>query len=285
MKSEKIKYRNNWYYVDPEDLNEPSIKQVFLFSDPDLTQVVKKGNKTLMVKKEDMKDQLKEWSGAGFSMGSSIFPVNRGGQMNRGGFGGASNLGGPNMMYTYEIKPLTRNLQPKPTNFEIEEKIHVGHFIEGQELNRKDKKLHRGTVLRIQKNEDHEPMYYVILCDKLGIKINIDPTTAVLLSGENYVNLRNGIHNRSNDEADLVRAGQMQETMKAKFVKQTLNEGEFTSTKWNIAQQILILNYGYDPEDAYFLLQDLSMENYSLGDLTANQIAKAAVEWDEESRM
>ena len=59
--------------------------------------------------------RINEYGGAGFSYGggSSIFPVNRGGQMNRGGFGGAANLGGPNMMYTYEIKPLNRTLQPK----------------------------------------------------------------------------------------------------------------------------------------------------------------------------
>jgi len=192
---------------------------------------------------------VKEYVGAGFSYGggSSIFPVNRGGQMNRGGFGGASNLGGPNMMYTYEIKPLTRNLQPKPTNFEIDEKIHEGHYIEGKELNKKDGKVHRGTVLRIERNEDHDPMYYVILCDEMGVKINIDPTTAVLLGGEHYIDPRNGVQNVSNDEADLIRAGQMQETMKAKTIKETLNEYSI----WDKEKDDLGVLSSIKPEEEY----------------------------------
>lgn len=228
MNSEKIKYKNNWYYVDSEDLEEPTIEKLFIYRDSDLTKPVKTGSgKTVMVKKSDLKDQLKEYAGAGFSYGggSSIFPVNRGGQMNRGGFGGASNLGGPNMMYTYEIKPLTRILQPKPSTFNTQEKIHGGHFIEGQELNKKDRKLHRGTVLRVEKNSDGEPMYYVILCDKMGIRIKIDPTTAVLLSGENYVDTRNKMHHMTKDKPDLKRAGQMQEsnnpTLRARLVNES----------------------------------------------------------------
>jgi hypothetical protein len=165
---------------------------------------------------------VKEYMGAGFSYGggSSMFPVNRGGQMNRGGFGGASNLGGPNMMYTYEIKPLNRTLQPEATDFEeIEEPIHDGHSIEGQELNKKDGKIHRGTVLRTEKAEDGSINFYVILCLKTHQKVKIDPTTAILLSGERYIDPANGIQNTTNDEADLLRAGQMQEQYRAKIVK------------------------------------------------------------------
>ncbi|HUT81250.1 MAG TPA: hypothetical protein VMZ29_08605 [Candidatus Bathyarchaeia archaeon] len=168
---------------------------------------------------------VKEYMGAGFSFGggSSIFPVNRGGQMNRGGFGGASNLGGPNMMYTYEIKPLNRTLQPEASDFEeIEETIHDGHFIEGAELNKKDGKLHRGSVLRTVKSGDGSINYYVIICDETSQKMKIDPTTAVLLSGETFVDPRN--IEPGKDEADLERAGQMQETMKAKFVNESMTK-------------------------------------------------------------
>jgi len=228
MKAEKIKYKNNWFYVDSEDLEEPTITKLFLYKDEDLTIPVKTSRGTLMVRKSDLEDQLKEWGGAGFSMGSSIFPVNRGGQMNRGGFGGSNNLGGPNMMYTYEIKPLTRNLQPKPTDFEPEAQIQIGNYIEGIELNKKDDEIHRGTVLGIEKTEDNDIMYYVILCDETSTKMKIDPTTAILLSGDTYVDPENGVQNRSKDQADLVRAGKMQENknnvIRAKTVKETLNE-------------------------------------------------------------
>jgi hypothetical protein len=224
MKAEKIKYLNRWYYVDSEDLSEPEITKLFVYKDKDLSIPVKTpSGKTLMVKKEDMEDQLKEWGGAGFSTGSSIFPVNRGGQMNRGGFGGASNLGGPNMMYTYEIKPLTRNLQPKPTDFEVEEQIHGGNYIEGQELNKKDGKKHRGQVLEISKTEEGDVNYYLILCDETSTKIKIDPTTAILLSGESYFDPPDQVDGIAKDAPDLLRAGQMQENIKAKTVKETIN--------------------------------------------------------------
>ena len=159
---------------------------------------------------------VQEWGGAGFSYGggSSIFPVNRGGQMNRGGFGGASNLGGPNMMYTYEIKPLNRLLQPKPDDLqEVEETIHDGHTIEGEELNKRDGKVYIGSVIITDRLEDGSVNYYVIIDDESTRKIKIDPTTAVLLSGEAWIDSRN--HAPGRDEADLVRAGQMKEEFRA----------------------------------------------------------------------
>ena len=164
-----------------------------------------------------------EWGGAGFSYGSSIFPVNRGGQMNRGGFGGANNLGGPNMMYTYEIKPLNRLLQPKPNEVDDFERIHDGHVIEGEELNKKNGKILVGTVLQTVYADDGSIKYYVIIDEKDSIKKKIDPTTTQLLSGDNHVDPRNKEPGR--DEADLERAGQMQETYRAKLINKTLNEG------------------------------------------------------------
>jgi hypothetical protein len=166
--------------------------------------------------------QLNEWGGAGFSMGSSIFPVNRGGQSNRGGFGGANNLGGPNMMYTYEIKPLTRNLQPDPTNFETEEPIHNGHYIEGQELNKRDKKVHRGTVLTTERTDEGDVMYFEILCNATKMKMKIDPTTAVLLGGDIWVEDQKG--GISKDAPDRLRAGQMQENKNNSTRAKTVNE-------------------------------------------------------------
>lgn len=297
MNSEKIYIGDYPYYVNSDDLNNPHLHKLFIFNDSDLQDIVKDGNGTVMVRKDDLEDQLKEnwewdpqfpkpgteisfrtsngeetgivtdvvtkyrllvvteegreeveiiklldggwmeneetraqtvheWGGAGFSYGggSSIFPVNRGGQMNRGGFGGASNLGGPNMMYTYEIKPLNRLLQPKPSDFEdIEEPIHDGHTIEGEELNKRDGKVYIGSVIKTDRLTDGSVNYYVILDDESTRKIKIDPTTAILLSGEAWIDSRN--HAPGRDEADLVRAGQMKESHRAKLVDKTLNEG------------------------------------------------------------
>ncbi len=163
---------------------------------------------------------IKEWGGAGFSYGgSTIFPTNRGGQMNRGGFGGASNLGGPNMMYTYEIKPLNRLLQPDATEKDTAvEGIHNGHIIEGMELNKKDGKIHIGVVMQTVMEDNGEVKYYIILDDSTSMKVKIDPTTSQLLSGEHWVDTRN--KEPHYDEADLERAGQMGESFRAKFIKQ-----------------------------------------------------------------
>lgn len=169
--------------------------------------------------------RLNEWGGAGFSY-SSIFPTNRGGGMSRSGFGGANNLGGPNMMYTYEIKPLNRSLQPKPSNADNAEIVHNGNIIEGEELNKKDGVKHRGTVLRTEKATRDIIKFYVILDDKTHTKIKIDPTSVILLSGETYFEAPGQEGGISQDAADLIRAGQMSENknynMRAKFVNESM---------------------------------------------------------------
>jgi len=128
--------------------------------------------------------------GAGYSYGggSSIFPVNRGGQMNRGGFGGASNLGGPNMMYTYEIKPLNRTLQPKENNTDEIEEIRVGNTIKGRELNKRDGKIYKGKLMQIIKTNNGAIKYYVILDEDTATKKKLDPTAATLVTSLYQVN-------------------------------------------------------------------------------------------------
>lgn len=126
--------------------------------------------------------QINEVGGAGYSYGGgrSMFSINRG-----GGFGGANNMGGPNMMYTYEIKPLTRELQPKPTTDDGLEKIKVGNTVSGIQLNKRDKKRHTGTIIKINKNSTNNIInYYTILDQDTGTIIKIDPTTIDVLSGE-----------------------------------------------------------------------------------------------------
>jgi len=122
--------------------------------------------------------------GAGFSYGrgSSIFPVNRGGMMNRSGFGGAYNLGGPNMMYTYEIKPLNRLLQPKANTRNDEEQIHIGDEVVGREVNNRGKNKIKGTLLKIVRAENGAIKHYVILDSASSMTKKLDPTATELIS-------------------------------------------------------------------------------------------------------
>jgi len=143
--------------------------------------------------------------GAGYSYGggSSIFPVNRGGQMNRGGFGGASNLGGPNMMYTYEIKPLNRTLQPKETGVSEVEEIRVGNTIKGQELNKRDGKIYVGKLMQIVKTNNGAIKYYVILDKDTATKKKLDPTAATLVTQLYQVNPLDFLPNYSKPERKI----------------------------------------------------------------------------------
>jgi hypothetical protein len=240
--SNKNNIKENWQW-DP-DFPKPGTEITFRTAERELTGIVRDviNKHTLIVDAEDGRElevielldggwmereeyrakSVDEWGGAGFSYGgSSMFPKNRGGGITRAGFGGGSNIGGPNMMYTYEIKPLNRLLQPDATYYDDAgtETIHNGHIIEGEELNKKDGIYHVGTVLSTSINDEGNVNYYVIIDEKDSRKIKIDPTSAVLLGGENYVaNAQNKQPGR--DEEDLERAGQMQETMRAKKVNE-----------------------------------------------------------------
>lgn len=125
---------------------------------------------------------IKEFGGAGFSYSGATMATSRPGGVNRGGFGGAANLGGPNMMYTYEIKPLNRTLQPEASDLEEDEKISIGNDISGLELNKKDDKLHVGSVQDIIKSENGSLKYYIIIDPDTAQLMKIDPTTALLVS-------------------------------------------------------------------------------------------------------
>lgn len=120
---------------------------------------------------------INEWGSAGFAVGGG-HPMLRG---NRGGFGGGSNLGGPNTMYSYEIKSLNRTLQPRPQTETREEEIRVGNTIRGKELNRDVYRI--GTILKICKSYNGALKYYKILDTKISKILKIDPTSAYLLSG------------------------------------------------------------------------------------------------------
>lgn len=123
--------------------------------------------------------QVKESYGSGFSM---MGGMGRGTSGRGGGFGGASNLGGPNMMYTYEIKPLNTLLTQKQPKTDDIEDIHIGLTIRGKKLGKESEKYYRGHLMNIVKTDRGALKYYEILNDKTGTKIKLNPTTVQIVS-------------------------------------------------------------------------------------------------------
>ena len=188
VESTKIKYKGTDRWVNSDDLEDKSKSKLFVYSDSGLKNVLKTtSGKTIMVKKSDLKDVLKEniggGGGAGYAVygggwGRSFGNPSMGGRFGgRGfGFGGSSNLGGgPNIMYTYEVKPLNRSLEPLPSEEDFERKIHVGSLIKGTELGKENELT--GKVINIVEDDDNNIKYYEILDDKSAIEKRINPTS------------------------------------------------------------------------------------------------------------
>lgn len=136
------------------------------------------------MKAKTIKDTLNEAaiSGAGFAVwgGGSRggFGNSRGMIGGRGfGFGSANNgSGSPNMMYTYDIKPLNKTLEPPASCRQDEPVIHRGSVVKGKVLG-KDKHV-IGQVISIEEDHDNNVMYYVVLDPDTAIKIKLDPTSS-----------------------------------------------------------------------------------------------------------
>lgn len=118
-------------------------------------------------------NKLNEWGSAGFSMSSGNGTVGL-----SKGFGGSSSLGGQNPMYSYTIKDLNRDLQPRPHDVENFETIHLGMDIQGKSMDNKTK--HMGKLTLIDKNNSGNVNYYEILDYKTSTKIKLNPSTVSL---------------------------------------------------------------------------------------------------------
>jgi len=103
-----------------------------------------------------------------------------------GGFGQGQSNGGPNLMYTYTIKPLNQVLQQPGTPQGGERYIHVGSEIIGKVLG-KDMEV-QGSILTIKEDEDHNIQHYIVLNIEDGLKYNVDPTTVELIDTEELPN-------------------------------------------------------------------------------------------------
>ena len=149
-----------------------------------------------LLKKNVAKESLEEAvGGAGFAVygggfggrgfGNPSVPVG-GRNFGRGfGFGSSQNLsGGPNLMYTYSVKPLNQYLQQSATTQDDEQYIHVGCKVKGVILN--TEKEIEGQISFIEKDEDGNIKWYEIL-DEKGIKQKVDPTSTYLIKTDELI--------------------------------------------------------------------------------------------------
>lgn len=132
---------------------------------------------------------VKEGYGSAFAGGAGYsYTGGTRGSITRGGFGGANNLGGPNMMYTYEIKPLNHLLEPRPSNaLDQVEKMHIGSKVTGNPIRSNniqyDKKI-TGTLQSIKLAEDGAIKYYVVLDEATATLVRVEPTSIKLIVEE-----------------------------------------------------------------------------------------------------
>jgi hypothetical protein len=142
------------------------------------------------MKAKTIKDTLKESGagGAGYATwgggwGRSFGSPSMGGRFTGRGFGFGSNSGsGPNVMYTYSIKPLNKTLEPAASDQLDHEIIHIGSIIKGKVLG-KDKHM-IGQVLKAEQDFENNVKWYLILDPETSTKWKIDPTTAFIWKAE-----------------------------------------------------------------------------------------------------
>jgi hypothetical protein len=116
------------------------------------------------------------WGGGG---GGNFGNPTSGGKFYGRGFGfgqSSSNKGGPNIMYTYDIKPLNQLLQQMPTPQEGEKYLHVGCMIKGKILGKKGDI--EGKILSIDQDADGNIRAYIVADPKTTKKVRVDPTSA-----------------------------------------------------------------------------------------------------------
>lgn len=127
-------------------------------------------------------DTINEWGGAGYSIyGGNAGYGNASG---RGmGFGQSSqNKGGPNLMYTYDVKDLDQKLQQAPTPQDDEKYIHVGCEIKGISLDTKKKIT--GKILSEETDNDGNILYYKVINSNTGKSERVDPTSVELIQND-----------------------------------------------------------------------------------------------------
>ena len=165
---------------------------------------------------KSVKNMIKE-TGAGYavwgggSRGGFGNPSQGGIVGGRGfGFGSSNNSGGPNMMYTYDIKPLNKTLEPRGSEQVHEPIVHMGTIIKGKVLGKEKHVI--GQVIEVKKDHDNNIQYYLVLDPDTSLKVKVDPTSSYVWEsepeggtpvGQDYVKNENLIESVDNFENDL----------------------------------------------------------------------------------
>ena len=157
---------------------------------PDGTKVVKYsvGLTSGYIAHQDWINPVNEnFGGAGYAVYGGGGRGGYGNSYGRGaGFGQGQSNGGPNLMYTYTIKPLNQLLQQPGTPQGDERYIHPGSEIIGKILG-KNKKI-QGKVIGIKDDEDGNILHYIVQDQDTAEKFNIDPTSIDLINHEEIPN-------------------------------------------------------------------------------------------------
>jgi len=132
---------------------------------------------------------INETYGAGYSyIGGNGFRGGMGGTT-RGGFGGAYNFGGPNMMYTYEVKPLNHTLEPVRQDISKQlPEIQVGSKVKGKpvksnaNINKNENII--GYVRKIVVTDDNAIKYYVVQDEATQTFVKLEPLSVKLIIAE-----------------------------------------------------------------------------------------------------
>jgi hypothetical protein len=137
--------------------------------------------------KDWMKNIKENFGGAGYAVYGGGARGGYGNSYGRGaGFGQGQSNGGPNLMYTYDIKPLNQLLQQPATPQGDDRYIHPGSEIKGKILG-KDKEI-QGKVIGIQDDENGNILHYIVQDQDTAEKFNIDPTSIELINHEEIPN-------------------------------------------------------------------------------------------------
>jgi hypothetical protein len=128
-----------------------------------------------------IQETLNEFGGAGYAVygGGANY-----GNPGRGvGFGQSSaNKGGPNLMYTYDVKDLNQALQTPPTTQSDEKYVHIG--VEAKAKSLETKKWIQGKIISAKEDTDGNIIHYEILNPKTGQTEKVDPTSIELIQNE-----------------------------------------------------------------------------------------------------
>jgi hypothetical protein len=125
-----------------------------------------------------IQETLNEFGGAGYAVygGAANY-----GNPGRGiGFGQSSqNKGGPNLMYTYDVKDLNQALQSKPTTQTDEKYVHIGCEVKAKSL--ETKKWIQGTIISGKEDTDGNLLHYEVLNPATGQTEKVDPSSVELV--------------------------------------------------------------------------------------------------------